>query len=322
MFVDASPELFSTLLILLFIGSIFGIVTCMTVLANGIWQKVEQTARLNNRSDQSIPVEECTGRHRTKEKWASILSALEQSRLFAAYLATVSRLFPGMTRGYVVSHELYDIASQNSSKRYRAAHSFSSLLIGCVFGLVSSVQGLGVALLFALVGWLLGFVTQYSVAKRKAGVYRAQCLGQLSDAIELIVLVVETGATLDQALELYAVNYDGLLALEFRNAIQAWRSGALTRDETLSRLAIRLNSDSFSRFVTTVAQAAELGVPLVSALSEQAQFAREDKKTQIETEIAKAPVRMMIPMAVCILPAMLLLLLGPIVLQVGEGFGG
>lgn len=306
----------------LFVGATLSAALFIFALVQGVLLRGSRTAQLGGRHVQSSAAEKSAVLESIAARWTLLVHRLSLSKLFDRYLDGVTRLFSGITRSYVVSHELYVKDCQKNSKQYRVEHALIALMSALVFGLFFLFQGVGIGLMLAVTGWLFGFLLPYYDAKRKAERYRTKCVSQLPDAIELIALVVETGASINQALELYAVSYDGLLALELRDTYESWKSGALARQEALSRLAIRLDSDTFSRFVTTLVQAVELGVPVGHALSEQAQAARDDKKTQIETVIAKAPVRMMIPMAVCILPAMLLLLLGPIVLQVGEGFGG
>ena len=62
------------------------------------------------------------------------------------------------------------------------------------------------------------------------------------------------------------------------------------------------------------------GTSLAESLESAAQEARGDYKAKREEQVAKAPVKMMLPTGTLILPAMLLLVLGPVLLELMEGF--
>lgn len=66
-------------------------------------------------------------------------------------------------------------------------------------------------------------------------------------------------------------------------------------------------------FSSTVSQALKFGSPLASALESQAQAIREEQRSQLEEEIEKVPVKMLIPLGTLIVPAMLLSILGPLI---------
>ena len=60
-------------------------------------------------------------------------------------------------------------------------------------------------------------------------------------------------------------------------------------------------------------------LPAIAAVLGAAEQARAARKAQVEERVAKAPVKMMIPTGTLILPAMLLLVLGPVLLELMEG---
>lgn len=61
------------------------------------------------------------------------------------------------------------------------------------------------------------------------------------------------------------------------------------------------------------------GTSLGEVLEQSAEQARAARKAQVEERVVKAPVKMMIPTGTLILPAMLLLVLGPVLLELMEG---
>lgn len=62
------------------------------------------------------------------------------------------------------------------------------------------------------------------------------------------------------------------------------------------------------------------GSSLIETLEDACVETRKNLKSKLEEQVAKAPVKMMIPTGTLILPAMLILVLGPILLELINGF--
>ena len=84
-------------------------------------------------------------------------------------------------------------------------------------------------------------------------------------------------------------------------------------------LAAGYDSPLFQRTVSGVLQSLRRGTSLLSDLEQEAAESRKQFRAAKEEAVAKAPVKMMLPIGTLILPAMLLLVLGPVVLEL---FGG
>ena len=67
------------------------------------------------------------------------------------------------------------------------------------------------------------------------------------------------------------------------------------------------------RFADAVTQALTFGSPLSAVLEQQAQAIRDEQRAEMEAEIERVPVKMLIPLGTLIVPSMLLSILGPIV---------
>ena len=78
--------------------------------------------------------------------------------------------------------------------------------------------------------------------------------------------------------------------------------------------------EQLARVVETIIRGLRLGTALVGGLEEAAAQTREAHKAAVEERVAKAPVKMMIPTGTLILPAMLLLVMGPVFLELAGGF--
>ncbi|MCI1288407.1 MAG: type II secretion system F family protein [Olsenella sp.] len=141
---------------------------------------------------------------------------------------------------------------------------------------------------------------------------KGTCLRDLPSLLDVVTLGLSSGLSFDAALALYCERYDNELAASFAEAMLSWQVGAESRAEALGRLAGELGVDALASFASTVTQALEFGSPLASALEAQAQAIREEQRSQLEEEIEKVPVKMLIPLGTLIVPAMLISILGPL----------
>ena len=141
---------------------------------------------------------------------------------------------------------------------------------------------------------------------------RAECIRQMPVMLDVVTLGLSAGLSFDSSLELYCQRHDNVLASELGGAMLSWRLGTRGREEALSDLAKRLDVASLDRFAAVVSQALAFGSPLAATLERQAQAIRDEQRAQMEEEIERVPVRMLIPLGTLIVPAMLLAILGPI----------
>ena len=91
-----------------------------------------------------------------------------------------------------------------------------------------------------------------------------------------------------------------------------WRMGIRERGQALEDLATRLDAAALSRFAGAVTQALTFGSPLAEVLEQQAGAIREEQRSELEAEIERVPIKMLIPLGTLIVPAMLLSILGPL----------
>ena len=141
---------------------------------------------------------------------------------------------------------------------------------------------------------------------------RSECLKQMPTMLDVVTLGLSAGLSFDSSLELYCGRYDSELARVLGTAMLTWRLGTESREEALMGVARKLKMASFDRFVGVVTQALAFGSPLAVTLEHQAQAIRDEQRSQIEEEIEQVPVKMLIPLGVLIVPAMLLAILGPL----------
>ena len=91
-------------------------------------------------------------------------------------------------------------------------------------------------------------------------------------------------------------------------------------ENALRDFAASYDCDQLSRIVDSIIRSLKFGSTLSDILGEAAQQSRETYRAALAERVAKAPVKMMLPTGTLILPAMLLLVLGPILLELAGGF--
>lgn len=164
---------------------------------------------------------------------------------------------------------------------------------------------------------ILPFVAK--IEEQRLQALRDSCMNDLPEMVDILSLSLGAGLSIDQAFEWYLSNYDTPLAGGFRRAEQAYQVGMLSRMKAFENLAESLQEEAVLRFVNALRQAFILGSELGPALNALSQDVRKYRAVRIEERIAKTPVKILAPLGLCIVPAVLILLIGPIMSQVLQG---
>ncbi len=182
-------------------------------------------------------------------------------------------------------------------------------------GLLSSV----LAVIFSILLFLFGFIVPIRALKAES-VLRSRCIErQLSQMIEVVILGLRSGLSFDRSAKLYTQYFEGSLKESFSRAQSQWEHGLSERNTALRQLADTFDSSLFSRAVESIVRSLRFGSSLSESLSLIASEARSVRKTALEEQIAKAPIKMLLPVGTLILPAMLILIMGPILLDLVNG---
>lgn len=189
-------------------------------------------------------------------------------------------------------------------------------IAGLACGLVFSPQ---LAVVLALAGAGAGlWLPRHALATRaKERAHEAE--RHLPEMLDVVALGMRSGLPFDSSLRIYASHFDTLLSRELESARVQWSCGLARRDEALRKLASTYDSPVLGRVVDTVVKSVRYGSSMVSSLESDAAEARSAYQARREERIAKAPVKMMVPTGVLILPAMLIMVLGPVLLELVQG---
>ena len=173
--------------------------------------------------------------------------------------------------------------------------------------------GLTLALAVCAVGYVLPSMILARMAKRRQHRIR---LG-LPDALDLLVVSVEAGLGLDQALQRVS---DELafahpeLCDELKLINLELRAGT-GRAEALHNLARRTALDDISSLVTMLVQTDKFGTSVAQSLRVHSETLRTKRRQRAEEAAAKTGAKMVFPLVICIFPAIWVVTLGPAVIK-------
>ena len=143
------------------------------------------------------------------------------------------------------------------------------------------------------------------IKKRQGLISRA-----LPDTLDLLTISVEAGLGFDGALTKVIKNSQGPLAEEFSKMLSECQVG-ISRKEALKNLAERNDVPELRSFVAAMVQADVLGISISKVLHTQAHEMRLKRRQKAEEIAMKTPVKMVFPVVLCILPATLIVIVGP-----------
>jgi len=197
--------------------------------------------------------------------------------------------------------------------RFVMAFVFAGLLI-FIFSISSLNWTWGRKLMIALTFGLLGFYFPEMWIKSKIDRRQKEIRKALPDALDLLTICVEAGLGFDGAMAKVREKWDNELALSFGRVIREIQLGKLRR-EALRDMADRLGIPEMTSFVAAVIQSEQLGVSMAKVLHIQADQMRVKRRQMAEEEAHKAPIKMLIPMALLIFPSICIVLMTPAILM-------
>lgn len=162
-----------------------------------------------------------------------------------------------------------------------------------------------------LVGFAVGFLMPDWELDRRLASRRTLVVMELPILLDMLTIATSAGLALEQALGVVARQSQGAVAQELQHAVREMALGQRSVVEALEAVAVRNAIPELSSFVGQLRAAHEQGIPLVQTLSTQAEALREQKRLRIVEEGGKASVRMVLPVALFILPVLFVVLLVP-----------
>ena len=170
-----------------------------------------------------------------------------------------------------------------------------------------------------VVGYMMpDFWLTWKTKKRKKCIKRS-----MPDAIDLLVICVDAGLGLDQALlrvgqELIVSHPE--INEEFTQVHLEQRAGKMRLDAWRS-LADRTQIEEFNAFVSMLVQSDRFGTPIVKALGRFSEELRMKRRQHAEEQAAKTKIKIIFPLVLFIFPCIFIVLLAPAFLAITKGLG-
>jgi len=185
---------------------------------------------------------------------------------------------------------------------------FGAGLVALVSGAVSVKMGLAMLFILPLIG---GLAPSYWL-RHRIKVRRERVTNDLPDVLDLMTISVAAGLGLEQAMQVSCANFDSPLCDELRLTLREMELG-LSRHDALDNLKLRTDIDDLVTFAVVLSQADALGLPIGRVLGAQADEMRDKRRQRAREKGAKVPVKILFPLALCFLPAIMIVVLGPVV---------
>jgi tight adherence protein C len=220
-----------------------------------------------------------------------------------------------------------DLAYRLSVAGYRAPQNvdifLDAKLLGPVVGVLLATFASGSNLLvYSFVLGAAGFFApdlflMWAVKRRKKVISHS-----LPDAIDLLVICMEAGLGMDQAVLRVAQEFESVspeLSDELLILCREQRAGK-PRVEAWQSMADRVDLDAIRYFTKMLTQSERLGTPIARALGQFADALRTKRLMTAEEQAAKTPVKLLFPLVLFIFPAMFVVILGPAGMALAQAF--
>jgi tight adherence protein C len=211
---------------------------------------------------------------------------------------------------------------------FLAARLLSPIVIGVVtFAYLSTVFagkfGINMRVAITIVALIIGYYMPGVILKNLANRRQESIRRSWSDALDLLLICVESGMSIEPAMQRVAkeIGNSSVPLAEELTLTVAELSYLPDRRKAFENLAKRTGMPTVKSVVTSLIQAERYGTPLGTALRVLAQENRDARMSEAERKAAALPPKLTVPMILFFLPVIFVVVLGPSAIVV-LGFGG
>ncbi len=187
-----------------------------------------------------------------------------------------------------------------------------------LFALTGSFGGQAIVALIALVG--VGWIGPSFFLQRRATERTRKIDYEMPELVDLLVTTVEAGVGFVAALQLAARRVREPVSQELRLTLREHGMG-ISLDDALQHLSERSASTNLRMFVQAILQGETLGVSIGKILRDLAVDMRKRRRQMAEERAQKAPIKLLFPLAILILPAMFIVILAPTLWAIAQELG-
>ncbi len=212
------------------------------------------------------------------------------------------------------------IRSESARLVYFAAKTVLPLGFAAIAYLVASpgAKSFLTLMLYVVLAATVGVFLPNLVLHLRARSRQREIFETFPDAADLMLVCVEAGLGLDAALvkvtDEIRIKSENL-AQELRLTILEMRAGG-SREQALRNLALRTGVEEVGAFAVMLTQADKFGTSIGQSLRVFSDDLRHKRQTRAEERAAKIPTKMLFPLVTCIFPAIIMVILGPAVIQI------
>lgn len=190
--------------------------------------------------------------------------------------------------------------------------------------MLSSAAIAGTRLLFLLlvvatVAYYLPNIVLARIVQRR----QLEIFENIPDALDLLTVCVEAGLSLERAMVKVAgeIHIKSVtLAQELQLVLMEMRAG-FTKEKALRNLALRTGVDDVDTLVAMLIQSERFGTSVGDSLRVHSENLRTRRRLRAEEAAAKISLKLMFPLIFCIFPTLLMVLMGPAVIQLSRSLG-
>jgi tight adherence protein C len=205
----------------------------------------------------------------------------------------------------------------------RVTAAISLFVFGMLLGIFLDLSGIG-STLVGIWGWGIGWFVPSFVLSRKIALRQKEIVKALPDALDLLVICVEAGLGLNQALVRVAAEMRHQSTIMTDEIVQTnlqIRAGT-PRDQALMDMAERTGVPEVRSLATMLVQTERFGTSIAHSLRIHAETLRTKRRQRAEEAAAKTAIKLLFPLAFCIFPALFVVILGPALITIIRTLSG
>ncbi|MEE8393397.1 MAG: type II secretion system F family protein [Rhodospirillales bacterium] len=174
--------------------------------------------------------------------------------------------------------------------------------------------------IFAAIGGAIGFYMPRILVTNAAVKRQKEMAGTFPDALDLMVICVEAGLSIEAAFGRVTeeiMESSAILAQEL-GLMAAELAYLGDRTQAYKNFATRTGLPAAKSLSTTLIQSEQYGTPVGNALNVLSQEKRDERMTTAEKKAASLPAKLTVPMIIFFLPVLFLVVIGPAAIQIGQ----
>jgi Flp pilus assembly protein TadB len=228
----------------------------------------------------------------------------------------LERIAPGLVDAHALERDLRLVGRGRSIRAFFAEKVVAALAFAVIPPVLASVGGPVTPAAAWLVAGCVGFFVPNWDLARQLAARRTRIRMELPAVLDQLAIATSAGLSLEQAIADIARSSDGIVADEFRRVVVELEYGRWASvQEALGNLDRRNNVPELTMLSSQLQTAHAQGLPIMQVLAAQADNFRAQKKAALIDAGGKTTVKMVVPIAIFILPVLAIVILVPAVVQ-------